>query len=631
MPIDSRAREDYAEQVTHRSRFPRADALLRRAFRNTALRDSPRIQRNVHRVLHRLGRAALPVWYDADYRLPIPGFEVVAGAELRRADFVAWYLEDSGLVPPGKFRQPERASYRDLARVHTDTLLSSITEAATVARVYASAAAEISPSAVLRSVRLACGATMTAAREARVCRSPMLNLAGGFHHAEPDKAGGYCLVNDIAVAVAVLRADGFRGRINVIDLDAHPPDGTAACLANDPGVWIGSISGAGWGAMPGAVDEIVLPRAEDGEYLSALEQLLDRMPRPDLGFVVAGGDVLAGDHHGGLRLTVSGARKRDELVAARLGGIGSVWLPAGGYHADSWRVLANTALVLARSPVPEVPPGYDPLHRHFSWIAHTLGTSQLSDRTGWIEQADIAADLGLASRPRRRLFDFYTVEGLELAFEQYGILGHLRRLGYRDFRVDIARDSNGNHARVYGRARGSEHLLIETVLELRPLLDRQVLYVHWLTIRNPLAPLDSTSRALPGQEVRGLGVAREIYGMLGMMATRVGVAGVAFTPSHYHMAYSARSRCRFVRPELQGRFEAMIRDLGDRPLIEVTQAVAAGQVRCNGQPYTWEADVMVHWLDPRPDDVDAARQEAERVRFTIESDPPEGSSGGHPG
>lgn len=597
-------------------RFPRADAILRRAFRDTSLRDSPQVQRNVHRTLRRLGRETLPVWYDDAYRLPLPSFEAVAGAELRRADFVAWYLADAGLVPPEEFRKPERVSYRDLARVHTQELLFSTNFPDVIARVFAATPEEISASAVLRSVRLACGGTIAAAREARVRRTYTLNLGGGFHHAEPDKAGGYCLINDIAVAVKVLRAEGFVGRICIIDLDAHPPDGTAACLQDDPEVWIGSISGADWGPLAGKVDETVIPGADNRAYLDALEALLRRMPRPDFAFVVAGGDVLANDHHGGLRLTVNGVRVRDELVASRLEGIGSVWLPAGGYHADSWRILANTALVLARSPVPDVPPAYDPLDRRFSWIARTLRRENLTDRDN-LDLDDIAADLRLAPRRRDRLFDFYTAEGLEWVFEQYGILEHLRRLGYRDFRVDIGPDPNGDRTRLYGHARGAEHLLIETVLERRVVDREQVVYIHWLTLRNPLAQFDAEHPGLPGQEVRGLGLAREISGLLGRMAARLDLAGVAFTPSHYHTAYAARAHCRFVRPERQGRFEAMLRDLGHLPLNEVSRAAADGRVRLNGKPYAWEAEDMVYWMKPRPTDEAAAQEEAERSHFTI--------------
>ena len=75
------------------------------------------------------------------------------------------------------------------------------------------------------------------------------------------------------------------------------------------------------------------PGAGDGQYLRALEALLARMPRPKLAFVLAGGDVLAGDRLGRLALSIEGARKRDLKVARALTGVGSVWLPAGGYSA----------------------------------------------------------------------------------------------------------------------------------------------------------------------------------------------------------------------------------------------------------------------------------------------------------
>jgi hypothetical protein len=102
-------------------------------------------------------------------------------------------------------------------------------------------------------------------------------------------------------AIAAVRADGFSGRVLVLDLDAHPPDGLAACLAGDPSCFIGSISGSDWGPLPG-VDETVLPeRAGDSAYLSALDALLARMPEGELAFVLVGGDVLATDPVGRVR------------------------------------------------------------------------------------------------------------------------------------------------------------------------------------------------------------------------------------------------------------------------------------------------------------------------------------------
>lgn len=606
--------------ATSLPRFPRLDALVRRALRDTALRDSPFAQRTVHRAMHRLGHAVLPTWYHHSYRLPLPGFEANMGAELRRSDFALWYLDDSELVCAQDVRTPERISYRDLARVHAPAWLDKMHQPETIARVYAATATEASASAVALSVRIACGGTLAAAREALSRRRPTLNLGGGFHHAEPDKGGGYCLVNDLAVALAVLRHEGFDGQACVIDLDAHPPDGTAACLKDDPKAWVGSISGADWGPMPGAVDETVIPGADDATYLRALDGLLARMPRPDLAFVLAGGDVLAQDHHGGFKLTLDGVRRRDERVAARLRDVGSVWVPAGGYHRDSWRVLANTALVLARSPVPQVPPSYDPLHRHYSWVARSLHSEDLTD-AGEIDLADLAADLHLAPR-RPRLLDFYTPEGLELALDRYGMLDQMRRLGYREFRVEIESEGIGDRARVFGRCCGEEHLLVEVVLERKLVGDEPVLYIHWLTLRHPMAPLDDEQPGLPGQEVQGLGLSREFSALFARMVERLRFAGVAFTPSHYHMAYPSRSLARFVSPERQGRFEAMLRDLGALPVAEVARAVADGRVRCNGEPYRWEAEDMVAWVEPRPVDEAVARREAERSRFTIDVEPP---------
>ena len=66
---------------------------------------------------------------------------------------------------------------------------------------------------------------------------------------------------------------GFAGRAVVIDLDAHPPDGTAACLASDGRTWIGSISGSDWGALPG-VSERCIPGADDVAYGRALAALV---------------------------------------------------------------------------------------------------------------------------------------------------------------------------------------------------------------------------------------------------------------------------------------------------------------------------------------------------------------------
>ncbi len=561
----------------------------------------------------------MPIWYSPLFRLPLSGVEAAAGIEPRRADYVAWYLLETRALRPRSLLGPRAISWEDLDRVHTPELLESLGRPETLARIFAAHPDEVRVDEILRTVRLACGATLDAAGAALARRGPVLTLLGGFHHAGPGFAGGFCALNDVAVSVAALRARGFGGRVVVLDLDAHPPDGTAACLRRDESAWIGSLSGSDWGALPG-VDETLLPEGTgDGPYLSALDALLGRMPRPALAFVLAGGDVLAGDRFGRLGLTLDGARRRDLRVARALEGIPAVWLPAGGYHHDAWRTLAGTALALSARSRRPIPRRFDPLTARFAAIATELTGSDLGDTRFSTE--DVEEALGLAPQGRRqRLFlGYYTAAGLEHALFRYGVLDHLRRMGYGAFRVALDCGNPGERLCLHGESGGAEHLLIDLVAERRRVARAEVLYVHWLSLRNPRARFTALRPRLPGQEVPGLGLARETGEMLALMARRLDLAAVVFRPAHYHTAYSARHDLAFVDAARQGRFEALLRDLAGLPLREATEAVASGRVLLDGAPYAWEADEMALWLRPPRDGERAAAvaRERDRCRFAL--------------
>lgn len=578
-------------------------------------------------------KTPLPVWHHPAYRLPLTNLEAGRGLDPRRADSAAFYLLHSRTVRRGLFRRPTPISYVDLARVHSEALLESLAEPATLARVFAVDALQVAVDEVMHTVRLACGGTLAAAREALERRGPTLNLLGGFHHAAPDRASSLCPVNDVAVALAVLRAEGFTGRAVVLDFDAHPPDGTSACLVSDVRAWVGSLSGSDWGPLEG-VDETVLPPGTgDDPYLAALGALLSRMPTADLAFVLAGGDVLAGDRMGQLGLTLRGVRERDLRVAETLGNTPSVWLPAGGYHPGAWRLLAGTALALARRTRRDIPEDFDPLGARFAAIARELSPSALTGDgdadtggEGWgLTQADLDSAMGLEPAAKRRLLGFYTAAGLEYGFARYGLLPQLERYGYGDFRIDLDQDVAGDRLRLFGTAEGRAHLLVECVVERRPLGGREVLFVHWLTLRNPRATFTDRRPQLPGQEVPGLGLAREADEMLLRMAKRLGLAGVCFQPAQFHVAVVESPRYRFVDPRRQGRFEALVRDLASMPLAEATVAVASGRVRllrADGTPprarYAWEPDEMVMWVDPPEDDAATVAAERDAIRFVVE-------------
>jgi len=579
----------------------------------------------------RLWDRQLPIWYDAEYRLPLTAFGKRTGLEPRRADLVAWYLLEWRWIARDNLRTPARVRYQDLARVHGEEYLESLTQRETLAQIFGVDPWDVPVDELMRTVRLGCGGTLAAAREALRRHGAAVNLMGGFHHAGPAHGSGLCAVNDIAVAVRALREDGFDGQVAILDLDAHPPDGTAACLRADPRVWIGSLSGSSSGSIAGVDETVLPPRAGDESYLLALDALVLRMPRPDFAVVLAGGDVLDGDHLGHLGLSLDGARQRDLRVARALLGIPSVWLPGGGYHDDAWKVLTGTLIALLRHSRRPIRPGSDPMAARYMRLAKHLSGEGIVRRVAEIDLSDVEADLGLKPGPKTLLLGAYTSESVEFALYRFGLLAFLERRGYGQFRVEFGTaTTGGERVAVFGRAEGIEHLLIDGVIERTTVGGEEMLYVHWLSLRDPRARFSERRPKLPGQEVPGLGLAREVTELLVMLAARLGLAGLAYNPAWFHTAYVARGGFRFLDPAAQGRFEALERDLGHLSLALVSQALAEGRVLMNGEPFEWKAELMVYRAAGPPDDRGAVEAERDRVAFTLAGETGGGRDGDPP-
>ncbi len=566
-------------------------------------------------------RRPLDLWRHEFYRLPLASAESTVGLETRRADDAYFYLVRFKTVLPARIHTPAPVSFEALLRVHTPAYVESLTQRQTLASIFALNVEEVEAETLLASIRVACGGTVEAAQRTLATKDPTLNLLGGFHHAGPARGGGFCAVNDIAVAVAAVRAEGFEGKIGVIDLDAHPSDGTAECFKGDSSVWLGSISGVSWGPLAG-VDEVVLPAGTgDVVYLEALEGLLARMPTVDLAFVIAGGDVIAGDRLGQLGLTLAGARQRDLKVAEHLHGLPQVWLPAGGYGSHAWKVLAGSALALVWRSAEAIPSRYDPLAARFKDVSRRLSSDALGNEP-LITEADLAEMFGHKPAGAKKLLGFYTAEGLEYALEAYGLMPLVRRMGYGELHVAIETVAATDRVRVTGKdSRSGERVnLVELEVERRGIDGGSFLFINWLSLRNPRAKFSPQRPQLPGQEVPGLGLAREMSQILALMAKRLVLDGIAFRPSWYHMAFAGRHTGRFVTPARQGRFEALVRDLKHLPLLEVTHALSDGRVQLNGEPYKWEPEEMIQWLVPHrnPDAAAEISTERDRCHFTLD-------------
>lgn len=577
------------------------------------------LQRIRHRFKRWWNQQTFSLWYDPAYRLPITSLEHRLQLEPRRADYTLWYLLDTQAISDKQVYQPSPIALRDLARVHKCSYLESLNNPETLANMFAVDTWDIPKEPLLQAIRLACGGTLQGARFALQHQGIAFNLLGGFHHASPHRGGPLCPVHDIAIAIAALRADGFDKKIVVLDFDAHPPDGTEDCLANDPNIWMGSLSGTDWGPLP-HTDETVLPSGcNDTLYLQHLSGLLQRMPKPDLAFVIAGGDVLANDHMGGLGLTLRGARERDALVYEALFDVPSVWLPGGGYHKDAWKILAGTGLILSLNSKQPIPVDYLPLAMQYHKISRQFDPSSLDGEESFLTEQDFSELFGIPSQHHSKLFlGYYTPYSIEYSLFRYGILDTIRRLGYDPLTIKIDTANEGDRFRLFGQSGEKEHILVELVAEKRHIVGELMLYVHWLNLRNPKASFSENRPKLPGQDTPGLGLALEASELLKLMAQRLHLAGVALQPAWFHIAFALRRQFQFVDPTRQGRFLALIRDLSHISLLEATLAIDQGRVLCNEQPYSWESGIMASWLTPiSPETQEAIDKAQQQTNFRL--------------
>ena len=179
------------------------------------------------------------------------------------------------------------------------------------------------------------------------------HLAGGTHHAFADQGRGFCVFNDIAVAVKTLLQQR-QLRILVLDCDVHQGDGTALILKDDPSCFTCSIHGADNYPFQKQVSDldVALPRdTGDADYLVALEQTLlqlEQLPPFDLVIYDAGSDVHRDDRLGQMLLSDDGIRKRDSRVIswAQQRQIPIACLIGGGYDHDHDRLARRHALLI---------------------------------------------------------------------------------------------------------------------------------------------------------------------------------------------------------------------------------------------------------------------------------------------
>src|SRR5262249_28371999 len=134
------------------------------------------------------------------------------------------------------------ATVDDVRLVHTDDYVTRLINGTLTAKEIRKLGLPWSNSLVRRSF-LATAGTINAAKQA-LNDGVSSNLAGGTHHSYPDRGEGFCVLNDVAVAIRVLQRDELARRFLIVDCDVHQGNGTAFIFKTDSSVFTFSMHGA---------------------------------------------------------------------------------------------------------------------------------------------------------------------------------------------------------------------------------------------------------------------------------------------------------------------------------------------------------------------------------------------------
>jgi len=261
-------------------------------------------------------------------------------------------LVDEGILTAEDFIEPQIATAEDLLLIHTKEYVQDLMSMRWTEGTMRS---ELPLTENIRnSYLLGTGGTILAYQKALDCRVAV-NLSGGFHHAFPDHAEGFCYTNDVAIGIRCIQRDSEVKKVLVLDCDLHQGNGTAFIFGADPDVFTFSIHQENNYPVKqkSDLDIGLADRTDDATYLAHLHKHVPKIINdfvPDLVVYLAGADPYEDDQLGGLSLTMNGLKERDEFIIGECvkRGIPVAILLAGGYAVntdDTVAIHCNTCKV----------------------------------------------------------------------------------------------------------------------------------------------------------------------------------------------------------------------------------------------------------------------------------------------
>lgn len=258
---------------------------------------------------------------------------------IRKFELVRERLLAEGTLEPAEIVEPSPATLEDVLLVHTHDYVSRLCNGQLSPKEIRRLGLPWSESLVRRSF-YATGGTIAAAHTALDCGFSS-NLAGGTHHSFADRGEGFCVLNDVAIAIRALRARELTQRAAIVDCDVHQGNGTATIFAADADTFTFSMHGANNYPLfkaPSTLDVELPDGTSDDEYLESLAQHLPRVFKhePEIVFYLAGADPYSGDKLGRLNVSMDGLRERDAYVLRECfkREVPLVTVMSGGYGKD---------------------------------------------------------------------------------------------------------------------------------------------------------------------------------------------------------------------------------------------------------------------------------------------------------
>lgn len=241
--------------------------------------------------------------------------------------------------------RPELCTYDDLRLVHSDNYLKSLQDPQVISSILKIDLGNMLFDSVMEYYRAVTGGTLLATAYTLKWNIPTFNLGGGFHHAHADRGEGFCLVNDVAIAIEKFRHLKRGQKFMIIDLDYHQGNGNLLYFKDDADVYTFSMHGDSWVEIERHHNkDILLPKhCSDDQYLDILEKELNASClefKPDAVYYIAGSDTYEKDTIGDMNLTRDGMLTRNLMVYRKVkqAKIPMVVLAGGGYGPESWEV-----------------------------------------------------------------------------------------------------------------------------------------------------------------------------------------------------------------------------------------------------------------------------------------------------